>query len=214
MRIITALTAAAIGLTGCERIEYGCTDIMMWSIELSLEDEAGTPVADAVVSVTNGSVTEDCSTGSDGIYYCGGEMAGELTISMQASGFGSEELDVTVEADECHVIPESLTHTMMAVDCTTEAVTSVVVHVTDEAGSPLPQALVSYVPVNDDIGADNIDCMASGDGFYCGEEVAGEMEISAWAEGFEAQYEVVTVGVSEDGCHVITQELDIALIAE
>lgn len=213
MRVI-ALTAtiAAIGLTGCEK-DIACTDHLAWSVELSLIDEAGGPVEGATVSVTDGSITEDCYE-YEGTYTCGAELAGDLTISMEASGFSAEELDVTVEADECHVISQQITHTMMAVDCTLDVLPSVEVTVSDEAGDPIPDASVAYVSPNDEIGAESIDCSPLDGVYYCGEEVAGELEIFAEAEGFIAQSEVVTVAMTEDGCHVVTELLDLVLLTE
>ncbi len=213
MRAI-ALTAtiAAIGLTGCEKNTM-CTDLLAWSVELSLVDEAGAPIEGATVSVTDGSITEDCES-YEGTYTCGAELAGDLTISMEASGFAAEDLDVTVAADECHVISQQITHTMMAVDCTLDARPSVEVTVSDEDGAPIADAAVGYVSPNDEIGAESIDCFPLDGVFYCGEEVAGELEVFAEAAGFIAQSDVVTVGMTEDGCHVVTETLDFVLPAE
>ena len=218
MKTITALTAFAFaGLTGCYwegPLEVSCTDIMMWSVELELEDESGMPLLDAAVTVTDGITTEECSTGGEGFYYCGQEMGGDLTISVSAAGYYDEDIDVTVTSDECHVVQESITHTMASVDCTTEIATSVVVTVGDEAGGPIEGVAVGYVPVSDDIGADVIDCEGESELFFCGEEVAGDLEILVSAEGYQPHSEVVTVAVSDDGCHVITEDLDVVLLAE
>jgi hypothetical protein len=211
---IPALLTAAT-LTGCEPIEYGCTDILMWSVTLTLEDESGGVIKDAQVTVTDGTITEDCHSGSDGVYYCGGELSGELTLTAQAVGFAPQDITVTVEADECHVINEEVTATMESVDCTTQAIPSVSVIVTDEAGGGLPDAIVTYAPLTDDGMVDeSIDCDALDGAFLCGYEIAGDIEIIATAPGYATAEEVVSVGLSEDGCHVVTEELDIALTAE
>ncbi|MFT5680110.1 MAG: hypothetical protein ACI8RZ_001015 [Myxococcota bacterium] len=212
--IITALTAtiAVAGLIGCEK-ESGCTDHLAWSVQLLLEDESGARVDGAVVSVTDGTITEDCE-GYEGVYACGAEMSGDLTISIQASGFSSEEIDVTIASDECHVLPEEITHTLMSVDCAQEAVPSVVVSVSNEAGDPITDVDVGYVSSNDKVGAESIDCEAGDGAFYCGEEVAGDLEIYASAKGYVPHSEVVTVEMSSDGCHVVTEDLDVVLLAE
>ena len=64
------------------------------------------------------------------------------------------------------------------------------VSVFDEAGDPIADASVSDVSPNEKVGAESSDCSPFDDVHYCGEEVAGELEI--YAEGFEPQNAVVT----------------------
>lgn len=211
---IAALSLAALtGLTGCDK-EFICTDILVWSVALTLVDEGGAPISGATLSVTDGEVTDACSESDDGVYYCGGELGGELTITAEAVGYGADVIEVTVASDECHVITEEITHTLYAVDCTAEVVPSVLVSVTDEGGTPIPESEVSYVLLSDDLGADSIECEGVDGEHWCGEDVPGELEITARAAGYQPGTDTVTVELDEVGCHVVTQELDIALIAE
>jgi len=208
--ILSLFTLA--GLTGCE--EVSCTNDAKTSVLLSLESDLGGALEGAEVSVTDGLVTEDCQEIDVGLYSCGIELAGELTISMAAAGFEAEELDVFVEEDECHVIPQELTHTLMAVDCSAEIVPSVMVSVIDETGAVIDGASVSHAPLSEEIGAESMDCALSGAAFYCGDDVPGVYEIMAQAEGFQVGSASVTVEMDALDCHVVTQSVDITLAVE
>ena len=212
----TAITILSLftlaGLTGCE--EVNCTSDVKTSVLLSLESDLGGALEGAEVSVTDGLVTEDCQEIDVGLYSCGIELAGELTISMAAAGFEAEELDVSVEEDECHVIPQEITHALMSVDCSAEVVPSVRVSVIDEDGAVIDGASVSNAPLSEESGAESMDCALSGAAFYCGDDVPGVYEIMAQAEGFQVGSASVTVEMDALDCHVVTESVDITLAAE
>ena len=95
-----------------------CTEIFVYSVSLSLVDEDGVPLSDAIVSYTvdgeEGSYVEHFF---DGEYMVGGEESGFFEIDIYAElpvegdddcfRIGSATLEATIEADECHVIPQS-----------------------------------------------------------------------------------------------------------
>ena len=95
-------------------------------------------------------------------------------------------------------------------NCTTIAIASVNVTVTDPSGVHIPEAEVFYLPTDADW-TDHEACEASPDGetWICGWEVAGEIEIEVSADGYETQVE--TVFVDEDECHVIQELVDVEL---
>lgn len=95
-------------------------------------------------------------------------------------------------------------------DCTMEARSSVSVTVTDAAGAPLSDAAVVY---SVDGGAEQACEPMSGGAWVCGWEVSGVFQITASAEGYEAQSAEVEVGMTEDGCHVVGEVLELALAA-
>lgn len=208
--ILSLVTLA--GLSACE--ETICTDDLKTSVLLSLESDQGGAIEGAAISVTDGVITEECPELEAGLYGCGLELAGELTISMAADGFEPEELDVSVEDGECHVATQEITHSLMAVDCTAQVVPSVSVSVFDESGAAIVGAEVSHAPLSEDIGAESIDCPLAGEEFYCGEDVPGVYDIMAQAEGYQVGSASVTVEMDEVGCHVVTQSVDIALAAQ
>ena len=208
--ILSLVTLA--GLSACE--ETICTDDLKTSVLLSLESDQGGAIEGAAISVTDGAITEDCPALEAGLYGCGQELAGELTISMAAYGFEPEELDVSVEEDECHVISQEIAHALMAVDCTAEVVPAVIVSVLDDDGAVIEGAEVSHAPLSEEIGAESIDCTPGDAAFYCGDDVPGDFEIMAQAEGFQIGSAAVSVEMDEVGCHVVTQSVDITLAAE
>lgn len=93
------------------------------------------------------------------------------------------------------------------VDCTAEAVVSVLVAVTDAAGATLPDATVRYTH-----DGETADCEGSFPPatWACGWERAGRVTVTADALGYEAQQ--VEVFVPADVCHVQTQEVTVQLV--
>ena len=75
-------------------------------------------------------------------------------------------------------------------------------------------AEVSHAPLSEEIGAESIDCTPGDAAFYCGDDVPGDYEIMAQAEGFQIGSAAVSVEMDEVGCHVVTQSVDITLAAE
>ena len=104
--------------------------------------------------------------------------------------------------------------------CTDIAFASVMVHVVDAAGAPLSGANVTYsvdgapeLPAEcaDDAGCAN---------FVAGWEVAGDFTITAsidvptedpYCWYYDTEVSTVTVPSTEDGCHVITQDVTVTL---
>lgn len=87
-----------------------------------------------------------------------------------------------------------------AVDCTTEARSSVSLHLEDEAGQAIAGATVTYTV---DGGAEEpCEAMIAGD-YVCGWEVEGRFAITSTALGFTP--DTFTVDVGADACHVITE---------
>lgn len=94
--------------------------------------------------------------------------------------------------------------------CTDLAAASVQVHLEDEQGAPITGAAVTWNQA-DAIGPAE-DCLEMQAGDYtCGYEVEGALVVSISAPGFAD--ETVTVEVSADECHVITEQVDVILEA-
>jgi hypothetical protein len=98
------------------------------------------------------------------------------------------------------------------VACTEEARSSVTVALVDAAGAPIPAEAEPVVEYAVDGGAAvPCDSLDGGASFVCGYEVDGALTISASATGFAPASEVVEVPMTEDGCHVVSQSLTLAL---
>lgn len=97
---------------GCDSVveDISCTLDLRYSVTVSVEDDAGDPVTDATVTYSvDGETPVACEQAMDGLYPCGPEIEGDITVSATADGLGTDEQTVTVSADECHVITESVT---------------------------------------------------------------------------------------------------------
>jgi hypothetical protein len=95
------------------------------------------------------------------------------------------------------------------VTCTTDLRYSVSVTVEDEAGDAVTGATVEY---SADGGAETA-CEEWSNGEYaCGEEVEGEITVTATADGFGT--DEATVTVEADECHVIGQAVTLTLAIE
>lgn len=92
--------------------------------------------------------------------------------------------------------------------CTDIAMASVQVHVEDADGNPISGATLTWNQA-DAVGEPQ-PCESYGGGDYtCGYEAAGALVIEVSALGFAE--ETVTVEVSADECHVITEQIDVVL---
>ena len=97
-----------LSLLGCIDMKIVCTDDAVASVVVSLTDEADEPIYGADLVVTDfGGYAEDC-TEDDGVYFCGWEQDGVLTISAEADGFDGDELDVVVSSSKCGPITEEV----------------------------------------------------------------------------------------------------------
>lgn len=110
MTRILLLTTAWISLLAACEPEVDCTTEARGSVNVSVVDADGAPT-DAFDSISYDSSTfsDDCEGWETGEYVCGWEVAGDITITVEACG-GSQTISetVTVQSDECHVIPEAL----------------------------------------------------------------------------------------------------------
>lgn len=112
MRQLTMCMIPVLAL-GCDLGPTSCTTELRYSVTVTVEDETGAPVADAVVEYTvDGGDAVACEEWTDGEYVCGAEVSGDITVTATADGLGTDEETVTVESDECHVIGEAVTLTL------------------------------------------------------------------------------------------------------
>ena len=203
--------AALTLLPGCLGDDaQDCTTEARSSVSLTVVDEQGNALADAdAVFAVDGGAERDCESMGNGAFVCGWEEAGAFTITVDAEGFGAKTVQLTVDADECHVQTEILEVTLEPVACTDEAVPSVLVRVTDGQGEDVTSGDVVWnVAEEDDLPepCTNI----GGNEWYCAEEVAGNIRVEISNAGpYQPFSEVVTVEADE--CHVITETLDAVL---
>lgn len=91
-----------------------CSTEARSSAQVTVQDGAGADLSSvATVTYTVDGETFPCNSYPDGQFVCGYEVAGTLTITATADGYEDAQLDVVVEEDECHVITEMVTMTMV-----------------------------------------------------------------------------------------------------
>ena len=111
-RLLPLLTVACcLPLTGCPTSPT-CTTEAALSVLVTVVDDAGADVPEVEVFYDAGDGEQACEDFSDGTFGCGWEVDGDITVTARADGFSDATDVVTVGADECHVIQESLTLTM------------------------------------------------------------------------------------------------------
>ena len=114
MRLMSLFLVAGLPLVECRWIDdpVVCTDIFVYGINVTLTDaETGQPIEGATLTLTEGSYSETMESflGS-GQYVGAGERAGTYTLTAEADGYESTTVtNIFVDADECHVIPVTLT---------------------------------------------------------------------------------------------------------
>lgn len=108
--------ALFMSLFGCNQ-SMVCTEVFVFSSTIELLDQDGIPIEDARISYTvdgvEGIYVESLD---DGTYVVGGEEAGDFVVEIYAqipdevgccTDIGEATLEFTIEADECHVLPQS-----------------------------------------------------------------------------------------------------------
>lgn len=218
--MLLSLLAPLLFLSACDPADKddtavtGCTEIAMSSVTLSVVDADGSPVPDAAATFSvDGGAAEDCESFS-GTFTCGYERAGTFTVEASAPGYADNSATVTIGMDAagCHVVGQSITITLDQVDCTEEVRPSVLVHLWTMIDIPMENTAVSWALQNAEMASQP--CTGSAMDWACGSEFAGDLEISASADGFHAPLTLVTVPMSEDGCHVITQSVEIEMLPD
>ncbi len=209
--LLAFLALAALGACGKDDADpVSCSTEARGSVNLTVVDEAAAPIAGATATWSlGGGEAQPCDGMPDGVFVCGWEVDGDLLLRVEAEGYESAEQVVTVEADECHVLPEVLTLTLLEeqVDCTEQEVPSIEVTVAGSSGEPLDGVSVTYAPLGGD---DAAPCELRSDASWiCGSEEAGDFVVTAVAGGHVPESAGVTVEADE--CHVITETVDFLL---
>ena len=109
--LVVLATLTLSTLTGCPSAPGPvCTEEARSSVSLSVLRSDGAIVPDVAVTFTvDGGASTACDDIGQGDFVCGFEIEGDFVISISAPGFIFAEEQVTVLADECHVISQVLT---------------------------------------------------------------------------------------------------------
>lgn len=110
--------SGAVG--GCFYLEDGvvCTAVFVYGVSVTVADVSGEPVAGATLTLTEdeySEMMEQIDPLRPGVYVGAGERAGMYTLTVEADGFEPATIEnVSVDEDECHVIPVSRDVTLTA----------------------------------------------------------------------------------------------------
>jgi hypothetical protein len=204
-------------LGGCDLVGPGgggtaCAEYAASSVTVNLIDESGAPIADATLSFSvDGGASQSCESFGDGTYVCGWEQAGSIAITAEREGFRSttETVEVGMTEDGCHVEGQVLDITLVEVVCTAEIVWAVEATLVGASGEELEGAEVSWAWADADM--EPVACEADDGKWLCGEDVSGEIEVTGTADGHTTDLQVVTVEMDADGCHPITQSVELVV---
>jgi hypothetical protein len=102
-------TLALAASVGCIPIGPACTLEARASLNVTVVDDNGVPVDDAVVTAAlEGGETKTCESTGESAYLCDFfEVEGTFVVNA-ARGEASDSATVDVGADECHVIAEDV----------------------------------------------------------------------------------------------------------
>lgn len=209
----SALILATLVLVACDGVDtlYDCPDLYAASTWVTLTDADGDPLEETNASwrVAGEGEFEPCDENHDGTWTCGWETGGELELLVDAWGYGEVITTVTVGNDSCNVITEHVTVVLDPLDCTLEVVPSVLVTLEKSDGSPITGgATVVYNAAERDHQED-APCEDITDAWLCGEELEGEIAVTASHPTYLKATGIVTV--AQDECHVITETLVLVL---
>lgn len=102
-------TILALMCGGCFDGNVACTDMFAYGVNVTLTDaDTGEPVTGATLTLTEGDYTEVMDELEEGSFAGAGERAGTYSLVVEVAGFETVTIgDITVDEDECHVIPVS-----------------------------------------------------------------------------------------------------------
>jgi hypothetical protein len=200
MRNLSVLSLLVGLLAGCPTKPVVCTTEARGSVNLTVVDEAGAPIDGAVVTYTVvGSDAVPCDDTGDGQWVCGWEVDGGLTIDVSAPGYQAERttVEVDLDADQCHVIPQDKTVILVAeyTTCTSQP-NSAQVTVVGASGEALTGVSVRWGFSETD-GLPR-DCVEKPDlTWTCAEDQSGMINLYAVADGHGE--EVTSVELQAEG---------------
>ncbi len=121
MKSIGVVSLVTLFLVGCPPVNTGvvCTEIFVYGLNVTITDGNGDPVSGGTLTLVDGDYTEIMMEidpmGQSGVYVGAGERAGTYSLTIEADGFDTVTLDeITIGADECHVIPVELALSLTA----------------------------------------------------------------------------------------------------
>lgn len=205
-----SLTLLVLGLTACPQ-PVDCTMEARSSVTVTVTVTTpdGAPAGDAVVTYSvDGAAEAPCETHVVGEYVCAYEVAGDFTIRASLLGYEDAVGTATVEADECHVIGQTLSLQLTPLACTDHIVPAVIATLRGASDEVLDTPTVGWKPAAEDGPVSPCDEQLDGT-WACAPEATGDLAIQGTAGGHTVDTQTVTV--VSDGCHPIQQNVDLVV---
>ena len=109
-RVFVPPALILLAMAACEQTSAPvCTLEARAGINLTVVDESGQPVTNAVAQAREGSFVETLQRTGPGILFGVFEREGNYDVTVTAPGYKEWRESIDVDADECHVIPERRT---------------------------------------------------------------------------------------------------------
>jgi len=203
--LLGLLAGCADGLIPDDR--FDCTAEMVPSTIVTVVDELGGAIPSATVTHTleDGVPTACDDEGRPGVFVCGWEQRGLITIAADATGHTEELAAVTVSGDACHVETKFVTLTLPELNCPDVERPAVLVSPVDSSGNPVADATVDAIPVDANWTAPEPCETQNNATWSCLPQMAGEIEIGVTSPTVGTWYDVVSV--PSDECGPITQSI-------
>lgn len=208
------LSLAFLSLGGCMVVmnhQQGCTDMAAASVGVTVRTADGGSMDGLRVVYTADGGPERACDHITGDWICGYEVDGNIKVTATLPGYVEQSQMVVVGSDECHVIQEFVDIVLEPdeVACTDIAIPAVEVHLSGSGGEVLDHPMVTWE--QDSTAPNPCDTQDGGLTWECGWEVSGMVYVEAAAGGHVTHGETVSVPLTEDGCHPVTQQVEIAL---
>jgi hypothetical protein len=203
----------AFVLAGCPIGDNpSCTTIATYSVNVTVVDEQGAAVAEAIVSYSvDGEERGACEDIGDGSFVCGVEEAGHFVITASAQGFEARSQEVVVNENECHVLPETLEISLLSEGCPPgDQGAGIYVTLLGVEGVPLSAPVVQYRDAMIDDTA-WLPCESWGDQWACAIGATGTFDVMGTADGYDTAYDLVTVELDPTGCYPEAEDITLQL---
>lgn len=115
MKRALSIAAGLLALVGCTTAEKICTDDARASLIVEVSDSLGPVEGLTVEYAVDGGDFEACGEDAGGEYICGMEQVGLFEVVIDAEGYElfEGEIEVFLDADECHPEMETMLVTLL-----------------------------------------------------------------------------------------------------
>ena len=199
-------------LSGCDAGEpIACTTQIVFSVNLTVVDEAGAPLEGASARYrVDGGAEAGCEDLGGGLFACGADEAGAFVITVEAPGREPKTVEAEVGSGECHVEPVALEAMLEPRICGDAIIYGVQASLVGSSGEALEQPVAEWRQAGDRDDAWQ-SCDRFGEPFSCAPNAWGSLEVRGSAAGHPPVVVSVEVSPDEAQCFPQVEQVEIAL---